>query len=359
MACQRQALRSLSDAARPAHPNLPSPDAGDPWPGAKRCARPRLAGSRQRVYNGRFKRGDCGGSVAGGVRVAAWLHRHWRPRLPPRAGAAGGAARKCCATLSRCRDRVRSGADFSDLYSRTIAAESSSRRSTSITWRGRSRCSRHTAHALPEVSDDFTTFTFRSSAGIYLPMTPRSRAHGGANSSHSDYVYSIKRHYDPRWKSPTLYPVENVKLLGLTELRQQALTSSKPFHYDREVEACAPWTATRCSSNSPNPSPRFHRPADRQLRVRRDGARSGRVLRRQDHGASGGHRPVPARRMAARSRSCSRETRAIGKVLRRRGAARRPQAVAANSMLKGKRLPLLDRIEISIIEATSHAGLHF
>ena len=56
--------------------------------------------------------------------------------------------------------------------------------------------------------------------------------------------------------------------------------------------------------------PALHRPAERPGAHRRGGARGGRVLRRQDHGAPGRHRPVPAGRSGGAARgSRSRRTR--------------------------------------------------
>ena len=52
----------------------------------------------------------------------------------------------------------------------------------------------------------------------------------------ADYIYSIKRHYDPKLNSRNLYLLENVKILGLSELRKELMAAKKPFDYDREVE---------------------------------------------------------------------------------------------------------------------------
>ena len=51
-----------------------------------------------------------------------------------------------------------------------------------------------------------------------------------------DYVYALKRFYDPRWNSSDLYLFESLKLPGLSELRQAAIRSRQPFDYDTEVE---------------------------------------------------------------------------------------------------------------------------
>ena len=50
---------------------------------------------------------------------------------------------------------------------------------------------------MPEVSADFRTFTIRLKPGILFADDP---AFGGKKRelTAADYVYSIKRHYDPR-----------------------------------------------------------------------------------------------------------------------------------------------------------------
>ncbi|RZJ07614.1 MAG: bicyclomycin resistance protein [Rubrivivax sp.] len=88
---------------------------------------------------------------------------------------------------------------------------------------------------MPEISADFKTITMRVKPGIYFNDDP---AFDGKKRelTAADYVYSVKRHYDPRWKSGNLYLLENVKILGLSELRDELAKARKPFDYDREVE---------------------------------------------------------------------------------------------------------------------------
>ena len=92
----------------------------------------------------------------------------------------------------------------------------------------------NTAAALPEISDNYTRFVFRIKPGIYFSADPAFKGRPRELVA-ADYVYSIKRYYDPRTRSPTLFHYENAGLIGLTELRKQALDSKKPFDYDTEV----------------------------------------------------------------------------------------------------------------------------
>jgi ABC-type transport system substrate-binding protein len=74
----------------------------------------------------------------------------------------------------------------------------------------------NTAVALPEISDDFKTFTFRIRPGIFFADDP---VFGGKPRElvAQDYVYSVKRFYDPRLNCENIYVFENAKLRDLTE----------------------------------------------------------------------------------------------------------------------------------------------
>jgi ABC-type transport system substrate-binding protein len=88
---------------------------------------------------------------------------------------------------------------------------------------------------MPQISDDFKTITMRIKPGIYFSDDPAFNGRKRELTA-ADYVYSLKRHYDPRWKSTNLYLLENAQILGLSELRREGMRAKKPFDYDREVE---------------------------------------------------------------------------------------------------------------------------
>ncbi|MCY7319469.1 MAG: ABC transporter substrate-binding protein [Ramlibacter sp.] len=90
------------------------------------------------------------------------------------------------------------------------------------------------AEAMPEVSADFRTFTFRLRQGIYFVDDP---AFGGKKRevTAADFVYSLKRYYDPKHKSPRWSGIAEDKILGLDELRKKAEATGK-FDYDSEAE---------------------------------------------------------------------------------------------------------------------------
>jgi ABC-type transport system substrate-binding protein len=87
---------------------------------------------------------------------------------------------------------------------------------------------------MPEVSADGLTWTLRIRPGIYFADDP---AFKGAKRelTAADYVYSLKRHWDPKVKSPNLYLLDK-KVPGMAELRAEAEKTGR-FDYDREVDA--------------------------------------------------------------------------------------------------------------------------
>ncbi|MBX3621665.1 MAG: bicyclomycin resistance protein [Rhizobacter sp.] len=92
-----------------------------------------------------------------------------------------------------------------------------------------------TAAAMPEISDDYKTFVFHLKPGIYFADDPVFNGRKRELVA-QDYVYSLKRVYDPKLKAPAHSYVEDEGIIGLQALREEALKTGKPFDYDREVE---------------------------------------------------------------------------------------------------------------------------
>jgi ABC-type transport system substrate-binding protein len=145
-------------------------------------------------------------------------------------------------------------AQVQDLYSRTIIAHIFDAPLDFDYMARPARLRTDTAIAMPEVSTDHRTFTFRIRPGIYFQDDPAFKGERRELVA-ADYVYSWKRIYDPRWKSPMLFVLENSKVVGLTELRAAALKGRRPFDYMTEVEGLR--TLDRypsvCGSAEPNP----------------------------------------------------------------------------------------------------------
>ena len=92
-----------------------------------------------------------------------------------------------------------------------------------------------TAIGMPEVSADFRTWTIRIQPGIYFADDP---AFKGARREMvaQDHVYAIQRIADPVNKSQLWSWVETFGLVGLEELRKESLDTRKPFDYSRPIE---------------------------------------------------------------------------------------------------------------------------
>ena len=250
-------------------------------------------------------------------------------------------------------------AQISDLYSRTVAAGIFDAPLEFAFMARPFRLRPNTAAAMPEVSADFRTFTIRIQPGIHFDDDP---AFGGKKRelTAADYVYSIKRHYDPRWKSGNLYVLENAKILGLSELRKKALDHKKPFDYDTEVEGLRALDRYTLRIVLAEPSPRF-------LYNLADGSFTGALAREvvEAYGDKVGEHPVGTGpyRLAQWKRS-SRMTLQKNPNYREVLYDEQPpaddarlQAIAAK--FKGRRLPMVDEVQISIIEEAQPRWLSF
>ena len=91
-----------------------------------------------------------------------------------------------------------------------------------------------TAADLPEVSADFQTWTVRLKQGIYFADDPAFKGRRRELVA-QDYVYAFKRFADPALKSPVWTFMEQIGYLGLAEMRKRALDEKKPFDYDQPI----------------------------------------------------------------------------------------------------------------------------
>jgi ABC-type transport system substrate-binding protein len=217
----------------------------------------------------------------------------------------------------------------------------------------------NTAAALPEVSSDLTRFVFRIQPGIYFAADP---AFNGARRelTAADYVYAIKRHYDPRWKSGKLYQLDSTKILGLSKLRNEILAAKKPFDYDREVAGLRTLDRYSFEVRLGQPGPRFHHLfADPSL----TGALAREVV--EHYGDKIGEHPVgtgPFR--LAQWRRSSRIVLERNPGFRElhydeHPATDEPRRTRIAEALKGRRLPMVDRVEIAVIEEPQPRWLSF
>jgi ABC-type transport system substrate-binding protein len=216
-----------------------------------------------------------------------------------------------------------------------------------------------TAESMPEASDDFRTWTFKVRPGIYFQDDPAFKGQKRELVA-QDFVFAIKRYADPAVKSPLTASVENWKIAGLWDVRKAAMEAKKPFDYDRPVEGIKALDRYTLQFKLTEPSPRFH---ENMAVSDLFGAVAREVV--EFYGDKIMEHPVgtgPFKLVQWRRSSLI--------VLERNPAYRRRlwesqpaaadtagQAIAAK--LHGKPLPLLDRVEISIIEEQQPRWLSF
>jgi ABC-type transport system substrate-binding protein len=215
-----------------------------------------------------------------------------------------------------------------------------------------------TAAALPEISADFRTFTVRIRPGIYFQDDP---AFKGVRRElvAADYVYQLKRIADPRWKSPLWPTVESAQVIGLAELRKQASGGAK-FDYDREIEGIRALDRFTFQVRLREPSPRFH---ENMADARPFGGVAREIIEAYPEETMS--RPVGTGpfRLAEWKRS--------SRIVLERSPTFRDETYDANpaaddargqamlARLRGRKLPLIDRVEISIIEESQPRWLAF
>ena len=250
-------------------------------------------------------------------------------------------------------------AQISDLYSRIVA---SAIFEAPLQYEYLARPYRlrpNTAAALPVASDGYRTWTVRIRPGIHFADDPVFRGVPRELTAH-DYVYSLKRHYDPRWKSPNLYLLENLGILGLSELRREVLASKRPFPYDREVEGVRALDRYTLQFRLAEPRPRFPQ-------VLADGSWMGAVAREVVEAWGDRIMGHPVGTGPFRLAEWRRASRIV---LERNPGYRDVRydedppaddaaAQATAARLAGRRLPMIDRVEIAIVEEDQPRWLAF
>jgi ABC-type transport system substrate-binding protein len=88
------------------------------------------------------------------------------------------------------------------------------------------------AEAMPEVTDSGKTYTFRIRKGINFAPDPAFNGKPRELTA-EDFVYSLKRFFDPKLRSPYAFMLEDI--VGLKELGERAQKSGR-FDYDATVD---------------------------------------------------------------------------------------------------------------------------
>ena len=216
-----------------------------------------------------------------------------------------------------------------------------------------------TAAAMPDTSDDFRTWTMKLRPGVFYADDPAFKGKQRELVA-QDYVYAFKRFADPKVRSPLWASMENRKILGLNALRQRALDNKTPFDYDTPIEGLRALDRFTLQMKLEEPMPRL----TEMLAI---SDLFGGVAREvcDFYGDKIAEHPVgtgPFR--LAQWRRSSFIVLERNPAYRERNWQADPapddaegQAIAAK--LRGRKLPLLDRVEVSIIEEQQPRWLSF
>ena len=215
-----------------------------------------------------------------------------------------------------------------------------------------------TATAMPEISSDFRTVTVAIRPGIYFQDDPAFKGKARELVA-ADYVYQLKRVADPRWKSPLWPTIENSYVLGLAEARKRAQATGK-FDYDSEIEGIRTLDRYTFRVQLRDPSPRFY---ENLTDARVFGAVAREVVEAYPDEIMAKPVGTGPFRLARWARSAKieleRNPTFRSELYDATPAAEDAAGQQLLARLKGRRLPMVDRVELSIIEENQPRWLAF
>jgi ABC-type transport system substrate-binding protein len=216
-----------------------------------------------------------------------------------------------------------------------------------------------TAAALPEMSPDFRELTLRIRPGIFFADDPAFKGRARELTA-ADYAYSLKRHFDPRLHSVAYADLLGDDIVGLQALRERALNRDQPFDYDALVDGLRVIDRYTLRIRFGHPSPRFPLKLAETIYA---GAIAREVA--ELYGDAIMEHPVGTGpfRLAQWRRSSfialERNPRFRAEFYDEQPAVDDADGQATAARLHGRREPMVDRVEISIIEEPQPAWLAF
>jgi len=216
-----------------------------------------------------------------------------------------------------------------------------------------------TAAELPQVSSDYRVWTVRLQRGIFFAQDP---AFGGRRRelTAQDYVYTLLRYFDPATKSPGLSGLLDEGIEGLDERRDDALRGQRAFDYDTPVSGLRALDRYTLQIRLTSSRPRF---LDTLCSSSSVGAMAREVV--EYYGADIMAHPVgtgPYRlKQWRRSSRIVLERSPDYRDVRYDGQPDEhdAQGQAWLARFKGRRLPLNDGVEISVLEEGQSRWLSF
>jgi len=216
-----------------------------------------------------------------------------------------------------------------------------------------------TAAAMPQVSEDFRVWTVKLQPGIYFASDAAFKGKRRELVA-QDYVYTFKRFADPANKAPAWTELESIGLAGLNESHHAALKEQRPYDYDRHIEGVCALDRYTVEFRLVEPRPRFIETlatADLFGAVAREVVEFyGEQVEAHPVG-SGPFKLVQWRRSSFIALDRNPEYRE--RTYDAEPAADDAEGQALLARFKGRRLPMIDRVEISIIEEEQPRWLSF
>jgi ABC-type transport system substrate-binding protein len=247
-------------------------------------------------------------------------------------------------------------AAVSDLYSNNIIEEILESPLTYDFLARPAQLKPQTLEALPEVSDGGRTYTLKVRKGLHFADDP---AFGGRRREliAADYEYALKRLVDPQVKSPNLWLIES-RIAGLEEFAARARKEGR-FSYDAPLPGVEVVNRYTLRIRLAKPDYNFLY----ILAMPNVGAQAREVVER--YGTDIGAHPVGtgAFRLGEWRRSSKivleRNPDFREEYYEAEPPADDPVSQAIYAEVKGRRLPMIDRVEVSIIEESQPRWLAF
>ena len=215
-----------------------------------------------------------------------------------------------------------------------------------------------TALSMPQPSDDFRVWTVKLKPGIFF--TEHAAFAGKPRELvAADYVYSFMRLADPAMKSPAWSQLEQTGISGLAARRKAALDSKKPFDYDTPLLGLQALDRHTLRFTLDVGRPRFAQ----QLSDAATGAVAREVieavgeLSMQEPVGTGPFKLAEWRRASRIVLERNTGYRDVRYDAEPEADDAAGQAILAQ--LKGRKLPLVDRVEIAIIDESQPKWLAF
>jgi ABC-type transport system substrate-binding protein len=216
------------------------------------------------------------------------------------------------------------------------------------------------ADGMPEVSPDFRVWTVRIRRGIWFADDPAFKGQRRELTA-EDVIYPLKRLVDPANKSPSAGGVLEEGIVGLAELRKAALDARKPFDYDAPVAGMKALDRYTVRYTLHEPRPRFI------ISTLTGSSLAGAQAREavEFYGQTIGEHPVgtgPFRlKQWVRSSKIvlERNPQYREHLYDAQPGAGDAEGQAFLARFRGRRLPMVDEVQVSVIEESQPLWLSF